>query len=155
MSETFCVEPIGWVRCERTEVLDDGWDTIPATIELDTDRFNADAFLGLEGFSYVEIIFLFDQVEEDKIVTGARHPRGRKTWPKTGIFAQRGKNRPNRLGATICRVVSVYKTRLRLAGLDAIDGTPVIDIKPVMSGFLPRGDVAEPDWAKEIMSSYW
>jgi tRNA (Thr-GGU) A37 N-methylase len=94
-------------------------------------------------------------VGEDDVVTGVRHPRGRADWPRVGILAQRGKNRPNRIGATICRIVGVEGRVLRVSGLDAIDGTPVIDIKPVMSGFLPRGEVREPDWALEIMKDYW
>jgi tRNA (Thr-GGU) A37 N-methylase len=94
-------------------------------------------------------------VPDGKIETGARHPRGREDWPRIGIFAQRGKNRPNRIGLTTCRIVSVDGLRLTLTGLDAIDGTPVLDIKPVMSGFAPRGDFREPDWAKEIMAGYW
>ena len=92
---------------------------------------------------------------DDQIVTGARHPRGNKAWPRIGIFAQRGKNRPNRIGVTVCEVVAVKGRTLEVKGLDAIDGTPVLDIKPVMSGFAPRGEVREPDWAREIMAAYW
>ena len=86
---------------------------------------------------------------------GARRPRGNPDWPLVGIFAQRGKNRPNRLGVTVCRIVSVEGLTLEVEGLDAIDGTPVLDIKPVMSGFQPRGDLREPDWARQIMAGYW
>jgi tRNA (Thr-GGU) A37 N-methylase len=149
------VAAIGRVSCGRTEAIDDAWDSYPSTIQLDETRFGADALAGLGDFSHVEVIYLFDQVGLDDVVKGARHPRGRTDWPKVGIFAQRGKNRPNRIGATICRVVSVVGTRLNVSGLDAIDGTPVLDIKPVMSGFLPREDVREPAWAEEIMRAYW
>ena len=88
---------------------------------------------------------------------GARapRPRGREDWPKIGIFAQRGKNRPNRIGLTVCRIVSVSGLRVEVEGLDAIDGAPVLDIKPYMSGFGPRGEVREPAWAGEIMAAYW
>jgi tRNA (Thr-GGU) A37 N-methylase len=82
-------------------------------------------------------------------------PRGRKDWPRIGIFAQRGRVRPNRLGVTVCRLVRVDGLVLHVEGLDAIDGTPVLDIKPVMSGFLPRGELREPEWARAIMASYW
>ena len=85
----------------------------------------------------------------------ARHPRGRTDWPKVGIFAQRGKNRPNRIGVTVCRLVSVEGLSIEVEGLDAIDGTPVIDIKPYMREFGPRGDVKQPEWATELMSGYW
>lgn len=117
--------------------------------------FTADALVGLADFSHAEIIFLFDQVPDDKIETGARHPRGRTDWPLVGIFAQRGKNRPNRIGLTTCRIVAVDGLTITLHGLDAIDGTPVLDIKPVMQEFLPRGDVRQPPWVGGLMADYW
>jgi tRNA (adenine37-N6)-methyltransferase len=155
MTDPFLMTPVGHVRCDRTEAIDDDWDSVPARIELDTAVFDAGALMGLETFSHAEVIFLFDKVAVDKIVTGARYPRGNTDWPKIGIFAQRGKNRPNRLVATICEILSVDGTVLHIKGLDAIDGTPVLDIKPVMSGFQPRGELREPGWAKEIMETYW
>ena len=111
--------------------------------------------MGLDAFSHIEVVFFFHCVPEDKIESGARHPRNREDWPRVGIFAQRGKNRPNRIGLTTCRIVSVSGCDLEVEGLDAIDGTPVLDIKPVMTGFVPRGEVREPDWAREIMAGYW
>jgi tRNA (Thr-GGU) A37 N-methylase len=110
---------------------------------------------GLDDFSHVEIAFVFDRVAPEKIETGARHPRNRADWPLVGIFAQRGKNRPNRIGITVCRIEKVEGSRLYVRGLDAIDGTPVIDIKPVLREFLPRGEVRQPDWASEVMAGYW
>jgi tRNA (Thr-GGU) A37 N-methylase len=101
------------------------------------------------------VIFVFNGVPDDKIEYGARRPRGRTDWPLVGIFAQRGKNRPNRLGLCTCRIVKVDGLALEVEGLDAIDGTPVVDLKPVMRGFLPRGEIREPAWAAEIMQGYW
>ena len=72
-----------------------------------------------------------------------------------GIFAQRGKNRPNRLGATICKVDRLEGRSLRVKGLDAVDGTPVVDLKPVMREFLPREETKQPAWATELMREYW
>jgi tRNA (adenine37-N6)-methyltransferase len=155
MPEAFAIYAIGHVRCTRAEPIDDNWDAYPSIIELDPERFGAEVLQGLESFSHVEVLYVFDQVRDTEINTSARHPRGRTDWPKIGIFAQRGKGRPNRIGATICRIDSVAGTELRLTGLDAINGTPVIDIKPVMSGFQPRGSFREPDWAVEIMQDYW
>ena len=149
------IEPIGHVRGGRTAADDDGWGSERAAILLDTRQFGPDALAGLDGFSHAEIIFLFDRVSEAQIERGSRHPRGRADWPKIGIFAQRGKNRPNRLGVTVARILSIDGLALELEGLDAIDGTPVIDIKPVMAGFLPRGEVREPEWSHEIMAGYW
>lgn len=124
-------------------------------IVLDGERFTAEALLGLTDFSHVEVIFCFDKVAPDEVVYGARRPRGRADWPLVGIFAQRGRNRPNRLGSCICRIIAAEDIVLVVEGLDAIDGTPVVDIKPVMRGFLPRGEVREPRWAGEIMKDYW
>jgi tRNA (Thr-GGU) A37 N-methylase len=149
------MEPIGRVRGGRAEVVDDDWGGSRAVIELDAGRFTAEALMGLEAFSHAEVVYVFDRVGDDEIARGARHPRGRADWPKVGIFAQRGKNRPNRIGVTVCRVVGVDGLRLEVEGLDAIDSTPVLDIKPVLSGFLPRGEVREPNWAREIMRDYW
>ncbi|HEV7692460.1 MAG TPA: TrmO family methyltransferase [Hyphomonadaceae bacterium] len=70
-------------------------------------------------------------------------------------LAQRAKNRPNRLGLTVCKILEVKGFTVRVEGLDAIDGTPVLDLKPWMEGFAPRGEVREPDWAKELMAGYW
>ncbi|MFN3862881.1 MAG: SAM-dependent methyltransferase [Erythrobacter sp.] len=149
------LHPIGHARGGRAEVIDDNWGSVEAVIALDAERFGPEALAGLDGFSHAEVIFLFDRVPDEKIETGARHPRGRKDWPLVGIFAQRGKNRPNRLGLTTCEIVAVKGTQLTVRGLDAVDGTPVLDIKPVMHGSAPRGDVHEPDWAGTIMQDYW
>ena len=155
MTARYNVTPIGFVRSSRTTPTDDDWDNVSSAIELDQQQFDADSLIGLESFSHVEILFVFHQVSSESIHTGKRHPRGRKDWPEVGIFAQRVKNRPNRIGATTCRILSVSGTRLEVKGLDAIDGSPVIDIKPVMQGFEPRGSIMEPDWAREILSDYW
>ena len=62
---------------------------------------------------------------------------------------------PNRIGVTVCRIVAVAGREIEVEGLDAVDGTPVLDIKPVMREFLPRGDIRQPDWASELMKDYW
>jgi tRNA-Thr(GGU) m(6)t(6)A37 methyltransferase TsaA len=147
--------PVGRVEGGRDVPEDDDWGMSRARIVLDAERFDDEALMGLETFSHAEVIYVFDNVTDAQIVTGARHPRGNKDWPKIGIFAERGKNRPNRIGVTVCEIVSVEGRVLEVRGLDAIDGTPVLDIKPVMSGFSPRGEIREPSWALEIMEKYW
>lgn len=152
---SYRIEAVGHVRGGRADPIDDDWGRNRSTIELDSTQFGPDALAGVEAFSHAEIIFLFDKVAPERIEKGARHPCGREDWPLTGIFAQRGKNRPNRLGVTTCRILSVESNRLHVEGLDAIDGTPVIDIKPVMREFLPRGDIRQPPWVAELMAAYW
>lgn len=148
------VQAIGFVEGVRAHAQDDYWGGEEACIRL-TEAFSADALQGLDAFSHVEVLFLFHAVDPARIATGARHPRNNAAWPAVGIFAQRGKNRPNRIGSTLCRVVRVEGTTLVVAELDAIDGTPVLDIKPVMQEFLPRQPVHQPAWTHELMQAYW
>lgn len=152
---SFSLQAIGHVRGGRDQPVDDDWGGSRARIELDAARFAPDALAGLAEFSHLEVIFVFDRVAEAEIEYGARHPRGRSDWPLVGIFAQRGKNRPNRLGLSACRIVAVEGLAVEVEGLDAVDGAPVMDLKPVMAGFLPRGPIREPAWAREIMKDYW
>ncbi|WP_042457950.1 SAM-dependent methyltransferase [Streptacidiphilus jiangxiensis] len=147
--------PVAHVVGGRGEVFDDAWDGVEAVIRLDSAQFTEEALYGLETFSHLEVIFHFDRVPVEKIETGARHPRGNKDWPLIGIFAQRGKNRPNRLGVSRCRLHRVDGLDLYISGLDAVDGTPVLDIKPYMAEFGPRGEVGQPEWATEIMREYY
>jgi tRNA-Thr(GGU) m(6)t(6)A37 methyltransferase TsaA len=140
---------------QRAARLDDDWGDVESVIRLDPDRFAADALAGLDEFSHIEVIFVFDQFDEAKVSVGARHPRGNETWPKVGIFAQRASSRPNRLGLTTCEVLGVDGLEIRVRGLDAIDATPVLDIKPHMREFDPRSPVTQPAWSSELMAGYW
>ncbi len=149
------LQPIGFVTKGREEPIDDNWDTEISVIELNFQRLGPDALLGLDQFSHAEILYWFHHPAAEAIHAAARHPRGNPDWPAVGILAQRAKNRPNRLGLTTCRVVKIEGPTLTVAGLDAIAGTPVLDIKPYMSGFAPRGEIREPQWAQEMMAGYW
>lgn len=155
MTDEIRLQPIGFVSGGRAEPDDDNWDAETCEIRLDPSRFTPDSLIGLDAFSHIDVVYQFDQVDEADVVLTARRPRGREDWPLAGIFAQRGRVRPNRLGVTTCRLIAVDGLAVTVRGLDAIDGTPVLDIKPYMTGFAPRGDVAEPAWATEIMSAYW
>jgi tRNA-Thr(GGU) m(6)t(6)A37 methyltransferase TsaA len=148
------ITPIGWVRSPRAEPVDDDWDSITATIVLDAGQFGPEAVRGLDEFSHVEVVYLFDRVDPGSVATAARHPRGETRWPEVGIFAQRAKDRPNRLGVSVCRLVGVDGLELTVHALDAIDGTPVLDIKPCMTEFAPRGTVSQPAWSHELMTGY-
>jgi tRNA (Thr-GGU) A37 N-methylase len=145
------LRPIGFVDATRSRVEDDFWGGVECSISL-TDEFTPD---GLADFSHVEVIFHFHKLDPATVVTAARRPRNNPAWPVVGIFAQRGKNRPNSIGATICRVLRVEGTRLFVAELDTLDGTPVLDIKPVMVEFLPSREVKQPAWSHELMREYW
>jgi tRNA (adenine37-N6)-methyltransferase len=146
--------PIGFVRGGRSDPVDDHWGDVVAEIVLD-DRFSAEVFEGLDAFSHLDVVFVFDQVDEAAVTLDARRPRGRADWPRVGIFAQRAKGRPNRIGATTCEIVTVGEHAVTVRGLDAIDGTPVLDLKPYMAEFAPRGTVRQPAWSHELMQNYW
>ncbi|MGG2015446.1 SAM-dependent methyltransferase [Bacillus sp. S10(2024)] len=150
----FSLQPIAFVHNERISVEDDLWGEVESVIEM-TDLYTEESLQGVEQFSHIEVIFYFNRVREENIQYTARHPRNNKEYPKIGIFVQRGKNRPNRLGATIVKVVRREGKRLVVQGLDAIDGTPILDVKPVMKEFLPNEDIKQPDWATELMKNYW
>ena len=149
------LEPIGWVRCSRTEAIDDDWDAVESTISLDPGRFGSEALQGLEEFSHLDVVYVFHGVDPSDITVGARHPRSNPQWPEVGILAQRARMRPNRLGVTTCSLLSIDGLDLAVRGLDAMDGSPVLDIKPYMAEFGPRGPVRQPAWSHELMSSYW
>ncbi|MFF0201360.1 SAM-dependent methyltransferase [Streptomyces sp. NPDC005017] len=149
------VEPVGHVVGGRPEPYDDDWGVERAAIRLDADAFGRESLLGLADFSHIEVVFAFHLVPADEVRTGARHPRGNPDWPRVGIFAQRAKNRPNRLGVSRCRLISVDGLDVHVAGLDAVDGSPVLDIKPYMTEFGTLGEVRQPEWATELMRDYY
>ena len=147
--------PVGQVVGGRDEVRDDEWGDVESVLRLDAEAFGPEALAGLDDFSHLEVVYHFDRVRPDAVQTGARHPRGNTEWPLVGIFAQRGKNRPNRLGVSRCRLIRTDGLDLHVRGLDAVDGTPVLDIKPYMAEFGPQGPTTQPAWADEIMSRYY
>ncbi len=152
---TFSVKPIAWVQSERAEVTDDDWGDVISRLTLDSEQFDSAALRGLEDFSHIDVVYLFDRVQEDSFERRARRPRNNPDWPEVGIFAQRNKRRPNRIGVSACELLTVSGTELEVRGLDAIDRTPVLDIKPYMTEFSPRGAVRQPRWSRELMSGYW
>jgi len=152
---SYTVRPIGWVRSAIKEIADDIWGQSTAEIELDSARFGAGALKGLDEYSHVLIVFVLDKIPVSKKIEELRHPRGRKDWPEVGIFAQRAKDRPNRIAVTVCKLDSVRGTKLRVRELDAIDGTPVLDIKPYLEEFGPRGKVRQAKWSRELMRGYF
>ncbi|MFI7089979.1 SAM-dependent methyltransferase [Streptomyces lydicus] len=149
------LRPVGRVVGGRSEVRDDDWGPVSAVIRLDAAQFEPDALAGLDDFSHLEVVYHFDRVPVEKMETGARHPRGNTDWPLVGIFGQRGKNRPNRLGVSRCRLLRTDGLDVHVQGLDAVDGTPVLDIKPYMAEFGPLGATSQPDWATALMRRYY
>jgi tRNA (Thr-GGU) A37 N-methylase len=132
--------PVGRVHSDRSDLSDDYWGDVTSVIRLDGQRFGPEALLGLDAFSHVEVVFHFHRVAPEKVHTGARHPRGNPEWPRAGIFARWAKN---------------DGLDVHVRGLDAVDGTPVLDIKPYLTQFGPREDVVQPAWVDDLMRDYY
>jgi len=125
------------------------------TITIDSPELTEQALMALDTFSHIEVIYRLHRVPADEIERGARHPRGRTDWPQVGILSQRAKARPNLIGVTRCRLLMVDGRTLRVRGLDAVNGTPVLDIKPWLAEFGPIGEVVQPAWSHEVMRDYF
>ena len=148
------VRPIAFVRSTRAEPTDDDWDVETTTIEL-ADGVPDEALIGLAKFSHVEVVSLADRATDVPPGPWRRHPRGRADWPDVGIFAQRNKDRPNRILVSVAQILAVRGRTVAVRGLDAIDGTPVLDIKPVFTWNGPRGPVRQPAWVDELGEGYF
>jgi tRNA (adenine37-N6)-methyltransferase len=149
------LSPIGMIKNERKEIVDDFWRGVVSIIEIDIDTFGSDCLAGLNTFSHLEVIFYMHKLNLSNVYKGSRHPRNNQKFPLVGIFAQRVKNRPNLLGLSRCKIISVEENRIEVQGLDAIDGSPVIDIKPWMDQFGPLGNTKQPKWSDLIMIDYY
>ena len=148
------VKPIAYVSNNRDEVKDDFWGGVVSTIEF-VQEIPIEALQGIEEFSHVEVIFHFHLLDKNRIDYGPLHSRGNTDWPAVGLYATRKKRRPNFLGATIAELIKVEGRTLTVQNLDANNGTPVIDIKPVMKRHMPATEVKDPPWHEELMKDYW
>lgn len=148
------LQAIGYVKNKRSLIEDDNWALIESEIEL-VDGIIEAAFDGIEAFSHLEIIFYMDKVKDEKAVAQNRHPRNDNSLPKVGTYSQRNKNRPNKLGLTTVELMKRNGRKITVRRLDAINGTPILDIKPVLKAFEPQGEIKEPEWPKIIMEKYW
>jgi len=153
--------PIATVKNTRAAPGDDFWGGTVSEIEL-MEGVPEEALEGIELFSHLEIIYYFDRVGEgkgDRVGDGkivySRRPRGNPEYPLMGIFAQRNKDRPNSIGLTTVELLEHAGRVIKVRYLDAIDGTPVLDIKPVFREFLPKGEVRQAGWVEDLMKDYW
>ena len=151
----FTFVPIGYVEGGRLAAEKDHWAGNRSRLVLDPARFTPAALAGLSEFSHVMVMFYFHVDADEGVEFGARRPRGRADWPEVGIFAQRGRMRPNRIGVSIAAIEAVEGLEVSVSGLDTIHGTPILDLKPAISGYAPRGRFFQPDWADALMANYW
>jgi tRNA-Thr(GGU) m(6)t(6)A37 methyltransferase TsaA len=147
--------PIGHVRNDRHDLGDEGWGAVTSTIELLPAY--AGGLDGLEQWSHALVVFHMHRDPGDEPPPGdwRRHPRGRADMPKPGVFAQRGRMRPNPIGVTAVPIVKVAPGVLTVRGLDAIDGTPVLDLKPWAPQFDGVEGARVPAWFVELMRGYF
>ena len=146
------MEPIGYVRNEVTERKDVAWGEDTSTIVLEESYISG--LKGLEDFSHVIILYYLDKAKYVKEKHLQRRPQNREDMPLVGIFSQRGKDRPNQIGMTSVEIVSVSDDRIVVKGLDAIDGTPVLDIKPYYPVY-DKKDASVPEWVERLMEHYF
>ena len=140
------LKAIGVVRNEIKERSPAGRDWWAKTIsEIVIDSSLTEALDGLEGFSHIIVLYWMHQAAARKEPLKI-HPRGRMELPLTGFFATRSPNRPNPIGKATARLIQHHGNVLRVEGLDAIDGTPVIDIKPYIPRYDSVDDAKVPPW---------
>jgi tRNA-Thr(GGU) m(6)t(6)A37 methyltransferase TsaA len=145
--------PIAIVKNSRSEPIDDHWETIVAEIELES-HIPTEAFENISNFSHLEIIYHFDKVKNEEVVFSG-HPRGNTNYPLVGIFGQRKKDRPNKIGLATVQLLAHNGRTIKVKFLDAINGTPVLDIKPVFKEFEPQTEIKQPSWVANLMKNYW
>lgn len=150
------VRPIGYVHSDRKEAIDDNWGGVKCYIELNKE-IPAESLHGLSEFSHIEIIYFFHKVSPETVIFKSDHPRENPDFPKVGIFAQRKKARPNRLGLTAAKIEKIEDKRIYISHFDGIDGTPIIDIKPLFIEYLPGNisEIRQPHWVTGLMKGYW
>ena len=154
MPDRFEVHPIGTVRCAVTEMSQGGWAKIDSEIHLEAQY--ARGLQGLEGFSHVIVVFFLDRAQGfDPARQLLRRPRGMEDMPEVGVFAQRTKFRPNPIGVTAVKLLGIAGNVVTVRGLDALDGTPVLDLKPYLPPFDRVDEVKTPPWVGHVMEGYF
>jgi tRNA-Thr(GGU) m(6)t(6)A37 methyltransferase TsaA len=147
------LKEIAFTSNSRVEVTDDNWGNVITEITLE-GYVPDEAFENIKLFSHLEVLFYFDKVQESDIVYSGR-PRGNPEYPIMGIFGQRKKDRPNKIGLCTVELLEHKGRTIVVKGLDAIDGTPILDIKPVFKEFQPKGAIQQPNWVAHLMKNYW
>ncbi|MES2331630.1 MAG: tRNA (N6-threonylcarbamoyladenosine(37)-N6)-methyltransferase TrmO [Bacteroidota bacterium] len=147
------LQPVATVINQRSTPTDDFWGDTISEIRL-ANHIPDEAFDNIESFSHIEIIYYFDKASNDDIVFSGR-PRGNPDYPKVGIFVQRKKDRPNHIGLCTVELLEHKGRSIFVKYLDAISGTPILDIKPVIKEFGVKKEIVQPDWVSDLMKDYW
>lgn len=145
--EPVMLRPIGVVRNNVKQPRMDGWADVRSDVLIREDL--VDALDGIEGYSHVIVIFAFDNVPEGEQRSRVR-PRGDPRIPEQGVLATRSQVRPSPVGVSVVKLLRRRHNVLRVEALDAIDGTPVLDIKPYFPNYDAVPDARIPEWAREL-----
>ena len=139
------LKPIGYVR---TQAKDDEVKDKTRTSEIFIMPGLNEALDGIAEYSHLYVLFWLHEISEEKRKTLKIHPRGRTELPLVGVFAARTNLRPNPIGLTIVNLIKVEDNVLTVRGLDAFDGTPVLDIKPYDLWDIVKGVIVPKWWLK-------
>jgi len=145
------METIGYVANDIDSPIDYGWAKVESRIVLEENL--APALLGLSDFSHLLVVFWMHQAKPPAVLQ--RRPQNRDDMPKMGLFSQRSKHRPNPIGVTSVPLVGVSGCEVVVRGLDAVNGTPVLDIKPYYPCYDSPGEVRMPEWVDRLMVAYF
>ena len=142
------LKPIGIVRNEVKEPKRQAWGEVTSDIVLDEEW--TEHLECLDEFSHIMVIFWIHNLHREGRPPGKIHPRGRADLPLVGLFATRAPYRPNPIGVSVVKLLHRHSNVLTVQGLDAIDGTPVLDIKSYMTPVDKPEDIRMPDWVSKI-----
>ncbi|MEK7848320.1 MAG: tRNA (N6-threonylcarbamoyladenosine(37)-N6)-methyltransferase TrmO [Chloroflexota bacterium] len=147
--ENIVMQPIGTVHNEVAKGEGQVWAEV--TSELRLREGLEETLDGIEEFSHIVVLYYMHRTTPGQFPTKV-HPRGRQDLPLVGVLATRHSTRPNSVGLTTARLLGREGLVLRVQGLDAFDGTPVLDIKPSMPGSDYPTQVTVPEWVKVIQA---
>ena len=140
------LKPIGIVRNDIKQSPGPGYDWERTVSDIVVDSSLSEALDGLEEFSHIIVLYWMHQIATTGQAPTKVHPRGKQELPLVGLFATRSPNRPNPVGKATVRLLQRQSNILKVEGLDAIDGTPVIDIKPYIPGYDSAANTKMPQW---------
>jgi len=147
------IKIIGYIESPIKQQTDERWGEVESRVVL--LRAYVAGLKGIEQFSHALIITYLHKARFDPSRDLIRRPRGLADMPEVGIFAQRAKDRPNPLGITAVSIAGLERGALVVRGLDAIDGTPVIDVKPYYPAYDRLQDATVPEWVDRLMKDYF
>jgi tRNA-Thr(GGU) m(6)t(6)A37 methyltransferase TsaA len=144
---------IGIVSNSVENKKDTKWGNDISKIVIDEQYTNG--LMGLSEFSHLIVVYYLDKANFNIEQHLVRRPQNREDIPMVGILSQRAKDRPNPIGITAVEIVDINKNIITVKGLDAIDNTPVLDIKPYYPVYDCKEDAVVPEWVERLMEHYF